>query len=265
MSPLHLEIRGDGAPLVLLHGWGLNVRIWDALVPALEAHRQLVAIDLPGHGRSPWCAECAAAGAQVQWIGRSVADRIGTAPYALLGWSLGAQLALRWAAQPPAGLRPPAHLILIAATPRFTVAPDWPHGTPQARLLRVAEGLQSDYQRTVSEFLELQVRGSAAGAAVLERLRAALFTHGEALPEALAADLALLRTTDLRGGLGGIDAPTLVVAGQYDRVVPPAASRALAAAMPHARLVEVRRAAHAPFLSHTAEVAALLAQFLTSK
>ena len=264
MSELHLETRGDGAPLVLLHGWGLNVRVWDALAPLLEAHRRLVTVDLPGHGRSPWRPDRAGASAQLDGVGRAVAARIGSAPYALLGWSLGAQLALRWAAQPPADLRPPAHLVLIAATPRFTAAPDWPHGTPEARLLRMAEGLQSDYQQTVSEFLELQVRGSAAGEAVLERLRAALFTHGEAVPEALTADLALLRTTDLRRGLGGIDTPTLVLAGQYDRVVPPAASRALAAAMPHGSLVEVHRGAHAPFLSHTAEVAALLAQFLTS-
>jgi len=263
MSTLHLEMRGDGAPLVLLHGWGLNVRVWDALAPALAAHRQLLAIDLPGHGRSPWRADRAGASAQVEWIGDTLAGRIGRASYALLGWSLGAQLALRWAAQPPAGLRPPEQLVLIAATPRFTVAPDWPYGTPDARLLRMAEGLQNDYQQTVSEFLELQVRGSVAGEAVLARLRAALFTHGEAIPEALTADLALLRTTDLRGGLGSIDTPTLVLAGQYDRVVPPAASRALAAAMPHAHLVEIHRGAHAPFLSHAAEVAALLTQFLT--
>ncbi len=263
MSALHLEIRGHGAPLVLLHGWGLNVRVWDALAPALEVHRQLVAVDLPGHGRSPWRPDRADLSAQLDWIGRTVAARIGPAPYALLGWSLGAQLALRWAAQLPADLHPPTHLVLIAATPRFTAGPDWPHGTPEARLLRMAEGLQSDYRQTVSDFLELQVRGSAAGEAVLERLRAALFTHGEAVPEALTADLALLRTTDLRGGLGEIDTPTLVLAGQYDRVVPPTASRALAAAMPHASLVEIHRGAHAPFLSHTAEVAALLAQFLT--
>ena len=62
--------------------------------------------------------------------------------------------------------------------------------------------------------------------------------------------------------LGSIGAPTLAVAGQYDRVLLPAATRALAAAMPHARFAEIRRAAHAPFLSHTAEVADLLSDFL---
>jgi hypothetical protein len=59
-----------------------------------------------------------------------------------------------------------------------------------------------------------------------------------------------------------IRAPALVIAGQYDRVTLPAASRALAAALPDARYVEFRRAAHAPFLSHTAEFASLVTRFL---
>lgn len=264
MSTLYSETQGHGPPLVLLHGWGLNVRVWDTLGAIMQTGHRLIAVDLPGHGHSPWRADRATARAQVDWIGQTVAARIGRTPYSLLGWSLGAQLALHWAVEPPPGLQRPARLVLIAATPRFTAAADWPHGTPAARLTRLAEDLAGDYRRTVSEFLDLQVRGSVAGEAVLEHLRKALFAHGEADPEALAADLALLRITDLRGALAGISVPTLVLAGQYDRVVPPAACRTLAASIPHARLVEVRRAAHAPFLSHTADVAALLEAFLSS-
>lgn len=263
MSDLYVEVRGSGVPLVLLHGWGLNVRVWDTLGAALEERFRLIAVDLPGHGHSPWRADCAALPHQVRWIGRAVAQVIGPAPYGLLGWSLGGELALAWAASPPAGLGRLTHLALIAATPRFTAAPDWPHGTPETQLLRLAEGLHRDYRRTVSEFLELQVRGSAAGEAVLEQLRAALFAHGDARPEALAAGLALLRATDLRAALGAIAVPTLAIAGQYDRVLRPQAVRALAAAMPHARFAEIRRAAHAPFLSHTGQVAELLADFLS--
>lgn len=97
-------------------------------------------------------------------------------------------------------------------------------------------------------------------------LRAALFAHGSEAsgPQlaALASDLELLRHTDLRPLLGRIPLPSLVVAGQYDRVTLPAASHALANALPNGRYVEIRRAAHAPFLSHLAELAALLADFL---
>lgn len=261
MTGLYAEARGEGPALVLLHGWGLNVRVWDPLAEALGGRFRLIAVDLPGHGHSPWQAARAPAHRQVQWIRATVAPLLGNSPYALLGWSLGAELALEWASARPQGLE---RLLLFAATPRFTSAPDWPYGAPADRLERLAQGLRNDYRRTVSDFLELQVRGSASGEAVLAQLRAALFAHGEARPEALAAGLDILRETDLRTVMGDIDTPALVVAGQYDRVLLPAASRALAEAMPRARYVEIRRAAHAPFLSHASEISDLMTEFLQS-
>jgi hypothetical protein len=53
-----------------------------------------------------------------------------------------------------------------------------------------------------------------------------------------------------------------LIGGQNDRITAPAASRALAQALPDARYVEMHRAAHAPFLSHRKEFAALVDNFL---
>jgi len=155
-----------------------------------------------------------------------------------------------------------ARLLLVATTPRFVAGPDWPHGMAPAALAKLAQQLETDYQRTVSEFLELQVRGGARSKSVLAALRASLLAHGEARPEALAAGLETLSSTDLRPTLGLVRTPTLVVGGQYDRVTPPAAARALAAMLPDARYVEFARAAHAPFLSHPTEFVALAREFL---
>jgi pimeloyl-[acyl-carrier protein] methyl ester esterase len=113
-------------------------------------------------------------------------------------------------------------------------------------------------------------------------LRTALFAHGVTengpqttsnslhntynpqapLIAALARGLELLRDTDLRPLLSEVTIPTLVIAGQYDRVTLPAASHALADSLPNARYVEIRRAAHAPFLSHLPELSALISDFL---
>ena len=215
-----------------------------------------------------WAARAVIAGEQQA---AQVAETVAaiTAEYSLLGWSLGGQIALQLAAaQCAAGARPPApaaaadRLVLIATTPRLTAGPDWPHGTPPERLAAQADGLETDYRRTVSDFLELQVRGSAGSAEALEQLRAALFAHGYPGLAALARGLELLRETDLRPLLGGITLPTLVIAGQYDRVTVPAASHALADALPDARYVEIRRAAHAPFLSHLPELSTQISDFL---
>lgn len=257
MTPLYTEVRGSGPTLVLLHGWGLNVRVWDGLAAALCDRFRIVAVDLPGHGRSAWLPERSCLEEQAGQVAETVAA-IAT-EYSLLGWSLGGQIALRLAAGQVV-----QRLVLIATTPRFVAGPDWPHGAPPERLDAQAVGLRTDYRRTVSDFLELQVRGSAGGTEALAQLRAALFAHGSADPslEALARGLELLRDNDLRPLLPRITQPTLVIAGQYDRVILPAATRALADGLPNARYEEIRRAAHAPFLSHLPELGALISDFL---
>ena len=260
MSRLYTEVRGSGPTLALLHGWGLNLRVWDGLAAALCDRFRMVAVDLPGHGRSPWLPERSSLAAQAQQVHEAVAAIAGT--YCLLGWSLGGQIALQLAAAQPIPAAAIERLVLIAATPRLGAAPDWPHGAPPERLAEQSLGLRTDYRRTVGDFLELQVRGSVGGEAALAQLRAALFAHGEARPEALTRGLELLRDTDLRPLLGGIARPALVIAGQYDRVTLPAASRSLAQRLTDGRYVEIRRAAHAPFLSHLPQVSTLIADFL---
>lgn len=296
MSRLYTEVRGSGPALVLLHGWGLNVRVWDGLAATLCDRFRIIAVDLPGHGRSSWLPQRSSLQEQAAQVRETVAGI--ASDYSLLGWSLGGQIALQLAAtQPgasaqrdtaaqPVAAAPSAstaavvnHLVLIATTPRFTAGRDWPYGAPAERLAAQAAGLQTDYRRTVGDFLELQVRGSTGGAEALTQLRAALFAHGsaddgshngsDASPEpygprlaALTHGLELLRDSDLRPLLPRITVPTLVIAGQYDRVTHPAASRALADSLPDARYVEIRRAAHAPFLSHLPELDALIADFL---
>lgn len=258
MSGLHFETEGHGPTVALLHGWALNLRVWDGLRAALGARFRLVAIDLPGHGRSGWNADRGSREHQAQQL-RELIESM-AARYALVGWSFGGQLAVELASRPgPSGLE---RLALIATSPRLVAGPDWPHGASAERLAAQARDLSRNYHRTVCDFLELQVRGSAAGEEALAQLRAALFAHGDAQPRALARGLELLREADLRPLLPRVTAPTLVIAGQYDRVTPPGAARALGQALPHGRYVEIRRAGHAPFLSHGAEVAALLGHFL---
>jgi pimeloyl-[acyl-carrier protein] methyl ester esterase len=273
VSRLYTEVRGSGPTLVLLHGWGLNVRVWDGLVAALCDRFRIITVDLPGHGRSGWLPDRSSLAQQAEQVHETVVTI--AAEYFLLGWSLGGQIALQLAAgQKTAGARQPPvaapvrRLVLIATTPRLIAGPDWPHGAPPERLAAQATGLRTDYRRTVSDFLELQVRGSAGGAEALAQLNAALFAHGSGEATlgprlaALARGLDLLHDTDLRPLLADVVVPTLVIAGQYDRVTMPAASHALADSLPDARYVEMRRAAHAPFLSHLPELSSLVADFL---
>ncbi|MGH8208389.1 MAG: alpha/beta fold hydrolase, partial [Steroidobacteraceae bacterium] len=163
MSHLYVETRGRGPDLVLLHGWGLNLRVWDGLARELEKSFRIIAVDLPGHGRSEWNPKARTPAEQAWQVHAALASR--SDRYSLLGWSLGGQIALDLAAAMPGSLE---RLVLVATTPRFAASADWPHGMPATALEKLATQLRTNYKRAISEFLELQVRGSAASEKVLE-------------------------------------------------------------------------------------------------
>lgn len=258
MSALHVETQGSGPTLVLLHGWGLNVRVWDGVIAALGDDVQTVAVDLPGHGKSPWDDRARTLDGMTQIVSEALSPISKNTNVTLLGWSLGGQLALQLAASNPSFAQ---RLVLVATTPKFEASADWSPGMKPEILAGFARQLGTDYRQTVSDFLELQVRGSANADEALRLLRSAVFEHGEATHEALTTGLASLASTDLRPLLSGVNQSALVVSGQYDRVTPSAASRTMAAALPHATFLEIRRAGHAPFLSHTTEFTDALRSF----
>lgn len=95
---LHLERSGDGPPLLLVHGLGGSSLVWSPVLPLLETHREVIALDLPGFGRSqpldngaaPTAANLAAA------VAAACRDRGIDRPH-VAGNSLGAWVALEMA------------------------------------------------------------------------------------------------------------------------------------------------------------------------
>lgn len=241
-ASLHIDEQGTGPDLFLLHGWGLHGGVWDTLMPRLTPHFKVTRLDLPGHGKSRGVTMPATLTALAALVAETAP------PQAVwLGWSLGGLVALRAALDAPRRLRA---LVLANTTPRFVTAPDWPEAMPPGTLAEFAAGLAGDYQGILQRFLALQVRGDEAVRESLRRLRAALFTHGEPDAASLATGLELLRNSDLRPECVRVSLPTLVLAGGYDRLTPPAAGEFLAQSIPGARLESFSKSAHAPFLSH---------------
>ena len=240
----HVESVGAGAPLVLLHGWGLHGGLFAPLLPGLARRFRVHVVDLPGHGQSTAIAN-ATLDALVDAVAGAVAAERG--PLTVLGWSLGGLVAMRWARRDPARV---ARLVLVATSPRFVSGDDWPHGMSATTLARFGDEFAASWKLTMQRFLALQVHGSESGRATLAALRHQLFARGEPSRAALADALRILATSDLRGEVGTIDAPTLVVSGERDMLAPAGAGAWLGEAMPRASYVRIDGAAHAPFLSH---------------
>lgn len=246
IDKLYSESRGSGPDLVLWHGWGMNLRVFDSLVENLAPRFRVTTVDLPGHGRSPEL--------MTEDFEAVLPTLISELPDAciLAGWSLGGMLALRAAELAPEKVR---GLILLHSTPKFVSTADWTHGITSSVLDQFAKALRDAQQETVSGFLELQVRGSRDASGLLQRMREALRLHGHARSSALAAGLELLRRADLRATAGRIELPALLISGQYDRVTPPGAAQAMTSLMRQAQLEELPRTGHAGFLSQPESVA----------
>lgn len=253
---LHIEATGDSdLPVVCLHGWGMNLRMFDAIREAVEpVGVETWAMDLPGHGKSPWDPQRADFALQLQDVLSNLPPRC-----ALLGWSLGGQFALEIARVAPQRV---AGLALFATTPRFGKTAGWEHGLEPVAFQTFRETLARNWQKTLVDFIWLQLRGSRHAEETQQQIRQMLETHGLPRREALEAGLGMLAANDLRRHIPGITHPALLVAGQHDRVTPPGAMYWMHGQMVRSRYLQVDRAGHAPFLSHVEDCAAPLREFL---
>lgn len=238
--------------LALLHGWGMNARVFDALAERLADEFEVRAFNLPGHGGR----DALAVNSLHAWAD-DLAQQLPDAA-TLLGWSLGGQVAMRAALDHP---RKVARLILLASTPRFVATEDWPRGMAVADLQAFGAALLAEPETTLLRFLSLQTRGMSGQKTLLQQLRQTLLAAPVASAAALTGGLAILRDTDLRAELPQLTQPTLVLHGTLDTLTPAAAGAWLAETLPVAQHREFECAAHAPHLSHGEEVAAAIGRF----
>jgi len=249
---------GDGPPLVLLHGWAMSSAVFAEVMPQLAKSHRVLALDLPGHGASdpapaytlPGLAEDVAA-----WLGI-----VGIQRCALLGWSLGGQVAMQLAVGRPHVVD---KLLLISSTPRFTAEGDWNGGLPVGQVRAMERQLRRSYELAMSDFFARMFTDEVMPR---ERYREIIrfAVRSGRLPAAVdvLACLEILRDTDLRTVLSSLSAPTLVHYGATDAITPAEAGSYLAKAIPGARGVCWDGIGHAPFFSRPGGSVALWQDFL---
>lgn len=233
------------ASLVFLPGWCLGRGPLNAAVDALNG----TIFDLPGYRDAPLITDFYAAT-------DDVAARLHPGTH-LCGWSLGAQMALAIAARAPEKVR---KLVLIAGTASFVQREGWPHAMPPEMLADFAADVATDIEAILPRFVGGFNRGDARSKDVTRQL----LELADPRPPAatLATGLNWLRDVDLRPLAPLVKAPTLLLHGAADPLMPLPAAEALAALIPGARLEVLAGCAHASSISRPDEFLARMQAFL---
>lgn len=217
--------------LVLLHGVGLDHRMWDRCVPALTRNHRVSTPDLPGHGTGPAVASDASLDDLADEVLRNLPER----PVHLVGFSLGGLVAQQIAVRAPEAVR---SLVLVSSVAR--------RGPEQSAAVRDRlRAAQQDFPDTAETAVQrwMTADWQAREPGLVERLRATLLAND------LGSYIACYRIfatadADLAAHLPDITAPTLAITGGDDPGSTPEMTERLAATIPRARAVVVPGAQH---------------------
>jgi len=259
-----VEAGRDNAPLVVLvHGLNESAETWYPFIPALAQHLHVLSFDLPGFGYSSKANKLYSPDNYVAFI-RYVLSQYPTQPIILVGHSLGANIALRYAVTYPHQVE---RLMLIDAAgilhrlafSRFLshfgikVLPSLYHGQQQD-LRALADGLLG----TLTQYSALADLGESA---ILNdpTLRQDLLGG---YPPAIATHAMMM--TEFRNILDNFRVPTLLVWGGQDQVTPLRTGKLLAANFEHAGLVIIKEAGHNPLHDAPAHFSSWLLRFASA-
>ena len=236
-------------PIVMIHGWGADSRIWQSLPQQLAEVADVLTLDLPGFGQSPPLAEYSLASV-LSWMESLLPQRC-----YLVGLSLGGMLSCAFAARYPNRVQ---GLITLSSNLRFVADEDYSAAMPLEQYQQFSESWQQSSSGCLKRFAGLQSQGDLQQRQLIKALRN---LHCEIHHQSGGALLQLLGEIDNRAAIAELNCPTLAIFGGRDALVPAACAKQF-------RLHElvdvavIEGAGHLPHFSSSEKTLELISAFL---
>jgi pimeloyl-ACP methyl ester carboxylesterase len=267
-GPVHyIEFGTQGPPLLMVHGLGGNALNWMAVGPRIEDSYHVFALDLAGFGQTPLFRRSAAVGANAELVHSFIEKVIGK-PVVVMGNSMGGHIAILEAAANPAWVN--ALILVDPAIPSVNVR------RPVPAMLGVMAALS--IPGLAQNLLEWRVRELGPERLVKQALTLVCADPSRVAPEVVDAHVRLTREREQLGRQNGraflqasrsislrmadprfwsrvakVEAPTLVIHGSLDRVIPLAAAKELVRRRPDWTLEILEGVGHVPMMESPGE------------
>lgn len=228
-------VEGDAhAPTVVLsHALGTNLHLFDKQVDALRRHFRVVRYDARGHGRSV-VSQGPYSISQLGHDALAIFDALSLEKVHWIGHSEGGIVGLWLLTRAPERIE---RAVLANTAAQIGGAEIW-----NERIRTTQEkGVEALAASVLENWFTRQFRGRHPDE--VRRFEEVLVATE---PEGYAASCAAIRDADLRGKLGAITNPVLVIVGRHDPVTPPGVGALIASSMPNARLVTLEAAHLSP-------------------
>lgn len=254
---LSLLRTGQGERVVFLHGWAGGKELWSKLISRLE-NFDCIAIDLPGHGDSPFPEKDTNFEKLSEYIFGNLKE---FSPFHLVGWSQGGMVALQMAKIHPDWVQ---SLTLIGCCSRFLSTTGYSHGNSPGNLETIKKFWKKDQLKTLDWFRS-QLVSKEERSNLTDRNTLQLFSKLKPpSKETGIYYLNLLGEVDLRNTLPSLEVPVIVIHGKKDKVIPFSAGEYLANNLKSAKMILLENTGHMPHITKPDEITNALKKFWKS-
>lgn len=245
---LWFEERGVGCPVVFVHGWCMSSAVWKYQFDGLAASFKIIAPDLRGHGHS----NRVAGSLSFTTFTNDLADllqQLGLSKVVLVGWSMGAHIALQACADLSDRL---AGMVLVSATPCFTASVDFPFGLTEMEVSGMRLKVQRNTMRALDGFhTRMFAEGEIEDYLLSSEIKELLASIRPPDTCNVLETLDSLTHADMRHVLPSVHVPTLIFNGSNDRICLPQASDYLKEHIRGAEQIVFQGCGHVPFLTRS--------------
>ncbi len=244
--------KGDGPPLIFLHGIGATAKGWQYQVDAFAADYRPIALDLPGYGGSTILSEMTFPNL-TQWLHEFIATHNLEHPI-LIGTSFGGMIVQTYLAMYPDQTRA---AVLTGTSPAFGRKDgDWQKKFVKARLDPLDAG------NTMADLAPEMVKNLVGSGAAAAGVALAQQDIGSVSNDTFRAAVLCLVDFDQRENLGKINIPCLLLVGEEDKNAPPPMMEKMASKITNAQFEMLPRLGHLAHLEEPTMFNKVLKDFL---